>query len=451
MRCFLKTIQNKKVIVIGGGFAGFSAVKALKNQKGIHVILIDRKNHHLFQPLLYQVAMAGLNPSEISIPLRSYFSRYRNVNILMAEVNHIDIENKKINFDNQWMSYDYLLIACGAKHFYFGNNEWEEYAPGLKTIEQATEIRRRILIAFELAEKEKDERKREPYLTFVVVGGGPTGVEMAGGISEMARKTLYKDYKTADLKKTRVVLVEAGARILSDFPKKLADKAKENLESIGVEVVLNQQASGLSKEGLKIGESFLYSHTIIWAAGIRPSQLTESMNVEKNKEGRIFVNNDLSIPNHPNVFVIGDQAAVASLKNKEKTFLPALAPVAIQQGRFVGKLIKNEIKKKKRSSFRYIDKGITVAIGRSKAIVSSGPLQLTGFMAWLIWVFVHIFYLVRFKNKVFVLLQWIWAYFSFGKGPRLIIHKTWKFYSGKKISISNDEKCHDEKRNSKLF
>ena len=431
-------MKNKRVLVIGGGFAGFSAVKILGNQKGIDVTLIDRKNHHLFQPLLYQVAMAGLNPSEISIPLRSYFSGYKNVTVLMAEVNQIDLENKKISFDNQYVDYDYLLIACGAKHFYFGNNEWEEYAPGLKTIEQATEIRRRILLAFELAEKERDEKKRGRYLTFVIVGGGPTGVEMAGAISEMARQTLYKDYKTANLKKTRVVLAEAGSRILGAFPKKLSDKAKSDLENIGVEVILNQRAGDLSKQGLKIGESFLYSHTIIWAAGIKPSRLTESINVEKSKDGRIFVNDDLSIPNHPNVFVIGDQAAFVVSKNKEKKLLPALAPVAIQQGRFVAKLIRNEIKKKKRSSFRYIDKGITVAIGRSKAIVSSGPLQLTGFLAWLIWVFVHIFYLVRFKNKFFVLLHWIWAYFSFGKGARLIIHKTWKFYSGKKIPISND-------------
>ena len=431
-------MTNKRVVVIGGGFGGFSAVKALGNKKGIQVTLIDRKNHHLFQPLLYQVAMAGLNPSEISIPLRSYFSGYKNVHILMAEVHHIDIENKKVNFDKQYLDYDYLLIACGAKHFYFGNNEWEEHAPGLKTIEQATEIRRRIFLAFELAEKEKDEKKREPYLTFVIVGGGPTGVELAGSISEMAQKTLYKDYKTANLKKTRVVLVEAGPRILSAFPKKLSDKAKSDLEDIGVDVILNQKASDLSKQGLKIGDSFLNSHTIIWAAGITPSRLTKNMNVKKSEDGRIFVNSDLSIPNHPDVFVVGDQAAFVVTKNKEQTLLPALAPVAIQQGYFVAKLIKKEIKKKKRPLFKYIDKGITVAIGRSKAIVSAGPLQLTGFAAWLIWVFVHIFYLVRFKNKVFVLLHWISAYFSFGKGARLIVHKTWKFYSGEKIPISND-------------
>ena len=431
-------MQNKKVIVIGGGFAGFSAVKVLGNQRGINITLIDRRNHHLFQPLLYQVAMAGLNPSEISIPLRSYFSRYKNVNILMAEVDQIDLKDKKISYDNKWIGYDYLLIACGAKHFYFGNNEWEKYAPGLKTIEQATEIRRRILLAFELAEKERDEKKREKYLTFVVVGGGPTGVEMAGAISEMARKTLYKDYKTANLQKTRVILVEAGPRILNTFPKKLSDKAKGDLENIGVEVVLNQRASDLSKQGLKVGENFLYSYTIIWAAGVKPSRLTENLDVKRSEDGRIFVNDDLSIPDHPDIFVIGDQAAFVVSKNGEKIFLPALAPVAIQQGRFVAKLIKNEVNKKRRSSFRYIDKGMAVTIGRSKAIVISGPFQLTGFTAWLIWVFIHISYLVRFKNKFFVLLQWIWAYFSFGNGARLIIHKNWKFYSGKKIPISNN-------------
>ncbi|MCY4512765.1 MAG: NAD(P)/FAD-dependent oxidoreductase, partial [Bdellovibrionales bacterium] len=424
----------KKIIIIGGGFAGFSAVKSLGNQKDLHVTLIDRKNHHLFQPLLYQVAMAGLNPSEISIPLRSYFSKYKNVNVLMAEVNQIDLENKKIHFDARWMSYDYLLIACGAKHFYFGNNEWEDYAPGLKTIEQATEIRRRILLAFELAEKESNEKKKQDYLTFVIVGGGPTGVEMAGSISEMARHTLYKDYKNANLKKTRVVLVEAGPRILNMFPEKLSDRAQRDLEKMGVEVILNQRAGDLNKNGLKIGQNFLHAQTIIWAAGIKPSKLTENINIKKSEDGRILVNNDLSIPNHPDIFVVGDQAAFSVSKNN---FLPALAPVAIQQGRFVARLIKNEMKNKKRTSFKYFDKGITVAIGRSKAIVSAGPLQLSGFFAWLIWVFVHIFYLVRFKNKFFVLLQWVWAYFSFGKGARLIIHKTWKFYSGEKIPITD--------------
>ncbi len=438
MKCFLKTVRNKRVVVIGGGFAGFSAVKILGNQKGIDVILIDRRNHHLFQPLLYQVAMAGLNPSEISVPLRSYFSRYKNINILMAEVNQIDLENKKISFDNQWLSYDYLLIACGSKHFYFGNSEWEEHAPGLKTIEQATEIRRRILLAFELAEKEKDEKKREKYLTFVIVGGGPTGVEMAGAISEMARKTLYKDYKNANLKKTRVVLVEAGSRIISSFPEKLSYRAKSDLENMGVEVLLNQRASDVSKQGIKVGESLLYAHTIIWAAGVKPSQLTESLDVKKSEDGRILVNNDLSIPNYPSAFVMGDQAAFRVDKDDEETFLPALAPVAIQQGRFVAQLMKDEVKGKGRSSFRYINKGIMVTIGRSRAVASSGPFQLTGFLAWLAWVFVHITYLVRFKNKVFVLLQWIFAYFSFGNGVRLIIHKSWKFYSGKKIPISKN-------------
>ncbi len=436
---FLRTIQNKKVIIIGGGFAGLTAAKTLGNKKDIDVILIDRRNHHLFQPLLYQVAMAGLNPSEIAIPLRSYFSKYKNVNVLMAEVNQIDLKNKKIVFDEQGMNYDYLLIACGAKHFYFGNNEWENYAPGLKTIEQATEIRRRILLAFELAEKEKDEKKKEQYLTFVIVGGGPTGVEMAGAIAEMARTTLYKDYKNANLKKTRVVLVEAGPQILSTFPQKLSNKAKNDLEDMGVEIILNQKASDLSQQGLKIGKHFLHSHTMIWAAGVKPSQLTESLNIKKSKDGRILVDDDLSIPEYPNAFVIGDQAAFVISKNEENSFLPAIAPVAIQQGRFAAKLIKNEIREKKRTSFKYFDKGMAVTIGRSKAIVVSGPLQLTGFMAWLIWVFVHIFYLVRFKNKFFVLLQWIWAYFSFGKGARLIVHKSWKFYSGKKIPISNQQ------------
>lgn len=433
--------MKKKIVIIGGGFGGLSATQELAGRPGFDIFLIDRRNHHLFQPLLYQVAMAGLNPSEIAIPLRRLLSAYKNIHILMAEVDDVDLDNKKIKFDEGWFDFDILILACGSKHFYFDHPEWEPFAPGLKTIEQATEIRRRVLLAFELAEKEKDEKEKEKILTFVVVGAGPTGVELAGAIAEMARHTLYSDYRNVDLKKTKVLLVEAGQRILSAFPEKLSEKAKIYLETLGVEVQLGQQASKISQNGLFVGDRYVKAQTIIWAAGVKPTQLSEKIKSSKTKDGRIIVNKDLSIPGHSSIFVIGDQAGFP-MKDKEgkETYLPGLAPVALQQGRFVGRLIKREQKKKARREFKYIDKGIIATIGRSKAVAKAGPFLFTGFIAWLIWAVVHIAYLVRFKNKVFVLLQWLWAYFKFGRGARLIVHKTWKFYSGEKIPISKKNK-----------
>lgn len=437
--------RNKKVVVVGGGFAGLAVIHQLAGRKGIDVCLIDRRNHHLFQPLLYQVAMAGLNPSDIAIPFRRLFSQ-KNVKIIMAEVEDVDLDEKKLLVENSPVEFDYLVLACGSKHFYFGNNEWEEFAPGLKTIEQATEIRRRILLAFELAEKESDQSKIRKLITFAIVGGGPTGVELAGAIAEMAIHTIYKDYKNVDLKKTRVLLIEAGPRILSAFPEELSAQAAKDLQKLGVEVVTNRLASDLGPNGLKVGDEFIESQTIIWAAGIRPSKLSEKVVGPKSNDGRVVVNDDMSVEGKPFAFVLGDQAAFPVGEEGEQEYLPALAPVAIQQGQFVGKLIRNELAGKKRSKFVYFDKGIMATVGRSKAIVSSGALRLSGFVAWVMWAVIHIGYLVQFKSKVFVLLQWTWSYFSFGKGARLIVHKTWKFYSGEKIPITDENKSTDENR-----
>lgn len=431
--------NNKRVIIIGGGFAGVSAARALSNKKNIEVFLVDRRNHHLFQPLLYQVAMAGLNPSDIATPLRRIFTDAKNVQVIMSEVEELSLKDKKVLIHGDWMTFDYLIIACGSKHSYFGQNDWEEVAPGLKSIEQATEIRRRVLMAFEHAENEEDESKRKKHLTFAVVGGGPTGVELAGAIAEMSKQTLYKDYRHADLKKTRVVLIESGPRVLGAFPESLSRKAKEDLEGLGVEVVLNQRASDLSKHGLKVGHKYLETQTIIWAAGVKPSKLTEVLTADKSKDGRVLVKKDLSIEGHPEVFVLGDQAAFQiSNDNNRPEYLPGLAPVAIQQGKFVGKMIVMENRGGRRGEFKYLDKGIMATIGRTKAVVSTGPFKLTGFIAWLIWVFIHIAYLIQVKNRVFVLLQWSWSYFSFGKGARLITHKSWRFYSGEKIPIADE-------------
>ncbi|MBN20288.1 MAG: FAD-dependent oxidoreductase [Bdellovibrionaceae bacterium] len=429
--------MKKKVIIIGGGFAGLAAAQRLSNQKNISVTLIDRRNHHLFQPLLYQVAMAGLNPSDISVPLRKLFSRSKNITTLMAEIETIDLEQNKILMDEQWKPYDYLIVACGSKHFYFGKNEWEEVAPGLKTIEQATEIRRRVLLAFELAEKETDEEQKKALLTFVIIGGGPTGIELAGSIAEMTRYTLYKDYKKIDLKKTRVVLVEAGNRILKAFPEKLSQKAKKDLQNLGVEIILGTRASNLTSKGIQIGDQTLKSYTLIWAAGVKPAKITEKLNSPLLPDGRVKVTQHLTLPKNDSVFVLGDQAAC--FNKTQNDYLPGLAPVAIQQGKYAARTILNDLKGKNRKPFCYVDKGMMATIGRSKAVVQTGKLQFTGLFAWVTWVVVHIAYLVRFKNRVFVILQWAWSYFKFGSGARLIVHKTWKFYSGEKIPISKKD------------
>lgn len=438
----MKSKGNKKsVAIIGAGFGGISVARKLTGSKDLEVHIIDRRNHHLFQPLLYQVAMAGLNPSDIAIPIRRLFRRNLNVHVVLAEVQSIDVENCRISYDDEWFEFDFIVIACGAKHFYFGRNDWENIAPGLKNVEQATEIRRRILTSFELAEKEKDQELQQAYLTFSVIGGGPTGVELAGAIAEMAKNTLVGDYRLADLNQTKVYLIEAGPRILPAFPEKLSARAEHDLKELGVDVLKNTRASDLSLEGLRAGEKWINSKTIIWAAGVKPVSVAENTNVEKDKQGRFVVNKDLSLPANNRVFAVGD---VAAALNDEGAPLPGIAPVAIQQGHFVGKQILDEINGRPRNRFQYWDKGIMATIGRSKAVVSSGRLQITGFTAWMAWVFIHIIYLMRFKNRVFVFFQWVWSYFRFGLGARLIVHKTWRFYSGKKLNYGTEIEKNDE-------
>ena len=423
---------KKKIVIVGGGFGGVTAANTLARNSNYEIHLIDRRNFHLFQPLLYQVAMAGLSPSDISIPLRSLFRNKKNIHVTLAEVDQLDLPNQKIHFDKTWISYDYLILACGAKHAYFGNEQWESIAPGLKNIEQAIEIRRRILMAFELAEKETDPNIRAKDLTFVIVGGGPTGVELAGAIAEMAKHTLAKDFRNADLTKTRVVLVESGARVLATFPENLSLAAQKSLQALGVEVVTNTRASDLSKEGLKVGDKYIAAKTIIWAAGTLPSSLTKEIPSDKDKLGRVIVSADLSLPQFKNVFVIGDQASCKSEKGEN---LPGIAPVAMQQGKFLQEVIECDQSGKSRPTFKYFDKGIMATIGRSRAVVSTQGLNFSGLLAWLAWVFIHLVYLMKFKNRLFVLLQWAWSYFTFGRGSRLITHKTWRFYAGEKIDL----------------
>jgi len=424
-----------RIGIVGAGFGGLTAALTLSKSPNIQIDLIDRKNHHLFQPLLYQVAMAGLNPADIAIPIRTFFSRRKNVNVLLAEVEEVNLQDIGILFDGKWRHYDYLIISSGAKHFYFGNDDWESLAPGLKNLEQAIEIRRRVLTAFELAEKTEDETLQKSYLTFAIVGGGPTGVELAGAISELARTTLKHDYKNADLSQTSVYLIEAGPRILDAFPEALSHRAESDLKDLGVHVLKNTRASALSSSGLMAGSNWMDCKTIIWAAGVKPSTLAEKVKSVKGPGGRLVVGKDLSLPEAKNIFAIGDMAYFEYTDGKG---LPGIAPVANQQGQFVARLIKSELAGKKRPQFVYWDKGIMATIGRSRAVVSTGKLQFTGTFAWLIWVFIHVVYLMKFRNRFFVFLQWIWAYFALGQGARLITQKTWRFYGGKKISYENE-------------
>ncbi len=427
-------MKRKHVVIVGGGFGGVTAAQSLSRTKNLDITLIDRRNFHLFQPLLYQVAMAGLSPSDIAIPLRSLFNQQKNINIVLAEVDELDLAQQRIHFDQKWLNYDYLILACGAKHSYFGNDAWENVAPGLKNLEQATEIRRRILTAFELAEKEDNPVVRENYLTFVVVGGGPTGVELAGAIAEMAKHTLKKDFRRADLSKTKVFLVEAGPRVLASFPESLSLVAQKNLQNLGVEVFTNTRAANLSRDGLQLGDRWVETKTIIWAAGVTASKLTQQLPMEKDKLGRALVNPDLSLPGLKNVFVIGDQAAFLTADGLP---LPGVAPVAIQQGRHLEKVIQSDLRGQERPAFQYYDKGMMATIGRSKAVVHTFGFSFSGVLAWLAWAFIHILYLMKFKNRFFVFLQWSWSYFTFGRGARLITYKSWKFYDGERIKLDS--------------
>ncbi|PCI26790.1 MAG: FAD-dependent oxidoreductase [SAR324 cluster bacterium] len=418
----------KRILIVGGGFAGLNAAKCLGNVKDVEVTLIDRRNHHLFQPLLYQVAMAGLSPAEIAAPIRSMLSKYRNINVLQEEVQTVDPVKKSISTNVDSYSYDYLIMACGARHSYFGHEEWEEYAPGLKTLEQATEIRRRVLTAFEEAEKEKSPVIQKKWLTFVIVGGGPTGVELAGAIGEMSRYTLNEDFRNIDPKLTRIILVEAGPRILPSFSEKLTSRATRDLEKLGVQVWTSSMVTHIDEQGVEIGSERIQSATVIWAAGVQASSLGESLEVPLDRQRRVIVEPDLSLKEYPEVFVIGDQAHCAHQNGKP---LPGVAPVAFQQGRFIGQNILREIKGIDRLEFRYLDKGQMATIGKSKAIVETGRLKIGGFIAWVAWLLIHIYYLTGFKNRLFVTLNWAWSYLTFRRGARLVVSKEWRFHPDK--------------------
>lgn len=414
---------QKEVIVIGGGFAGLNAAKALAGQDEVHVTIIDRRNHHLFQPLLYQVATAGLSPADIAVPIRSIVRSSRNVAVHLGHVTGINVAEKWIEAADVRLRFDYLILACGARHSYFGHDEWEEYAPGLKTLEQAVEMRRRLLHAFEMAENELDPAKRRALLTFVVVGAGPTGVELAGAIADISRTVLLKDFRRIDPTSARVVLVEAGPRVLAAFPEALSSRAALDLAQLGVEVRAGAPVTSIDADGVDAGSERIAARTVFWAAGVQGASLARRLGVELDRAGRVQVLPDLSIPGAPDVFAAGD---IVHLELPGGALLPGLAPAAIQAGRAAARNILASVNGQSRTPFRYRDKGLMATIGKHRAIARTGNLKLTGYVAWLAWLFVHLIYLIGFKNRVSVLAQWAWSYLFSRRGARLITEREWR-------------------------
>jgi NADH dehydrogenase len=408
--------KKPHVVIIGGGFGGLEAAKKLGGAP-LQLTVIDRTNHHLFQPLLYEVATAALSPADIAAPIRAVLTKHENIEVILAEVQSIDVVTKTVKTAEREITYDYLILATGARHSYFGNDEWEKIAPGLKSLEDAVEIRRRLLMAFEFAEKIEDETARRAAMTFAIIGGGPTGVEMAGAIAEIARFTLAKDFHHINPSDARVILIESGDRILGAFPEKLSASALQQLQDIGVEVRTNARATNLTDAGLEIGGEFVPCRVKIWAAGNAASALGKSLGAPLDRAGRVIVNEDLTIPDHPEVQVIGDLAHFAHQAGQP---LPGVSPVAMQQGRHAANNVLWMIDGRKPQRFWYWDKGSMATIGRNKAVADLNFVQFSGRLAWLAWLFVHIMFLVGFRNRVAVLLQWAWAYFTFNKGARLI-------------------------------
>ncbi len=405
------------VVVVGGGFGGLYAARALARLP-VHVVLIDRVNYHLFQPLLYQVATAALSPGDIAEPLRAILRKYRNVEVLLGDVSRIDPAARTVRLeDGDEFSYDFLVLATGARHSYFAHPDWEPLAPGLKSLADALELRRRIFLAFELAERERDPDKRNALLTFVVVGGGPTGVELAGAIAEIARHTVSQDFRRFDPRQAQVILLESGDRVLAQYPADLSAKAEQALEQLGVDVRTNSVATEITADRVCVGDVSIATHTTLWAAGVAASPLGRQVGAEVDRSGRVPVRPDLSVAGHPEIFVVGDLAA---LKDAHGKMLPGIAPVAIQQGEAAAANIGRLVRGQPTKPFHYLDRGTMATIGRAHAVAEIRRLHLTGLLAWLAWLVVHIFFLIGFENRMLVLVQWAWSYVSYERGARLI-------------------------------
>jgi NADH dehydrogenase len=408
---------RRHVVVIGGGFGGLGAARALARAP-VRVTLLDRQNHHLFQPLLYQVAMAGLAPGEVAVPIRGVLRLQQNARVLLSDVTDIDLEQRLVKSrEAAPIQYDYLVLAPGAENSYFGHDDWQQAAPGLKDLDDALEIRRRVLLAFEAAERETDPAVQRRHLTFVVIGGGPTGVELAGAIAELATFVLARDFRAIQSDATRVILIEGGSRVLGSFPEALSASAQKSLAQMGVEVRAGLRVTHIDHRGVSCGNERIEASTVLWAAGVRGSGLCQRVGIPTDRLGRALVAQDCSVPGHPEVFVIGDAACFIP-EGREP--LPGVSPVAMQQARFVARQIERSLDDLPRESFEYVDKGSMATIGRSRAVAVVGKLQLTGFVAWLAWLALHIFYLIGFRNRLVVLVDWAWAYFGYRRGSRLI-------------------------------
>jgi len=412
----MKDRARPRVVIVGAGFGGLKAAEALAHLP-VQITVVDRKNHHTFQPLLYQVATAGLSPADIAAPIRQILARHKNIEVLLGEVVGFDLEHRKVQLHGFELSYDYLVVAAGATHAYFGHDEWEPLAPGLKTIEDALEIRRRILLAYELAEREAALSGKHRPLNFIVVGAGPTGVELAGTLAEIAHKSLAKNFRNIDPTKTHILLLEAGPSVLSAYPEDLRRSAVQQLEHLGAEVRTNSPVSGVRSGEVRIGNDVVSAEVVLWAAGVSASPLGRALGVPIDRAGRVFVEPDLSIPGHGEVFVIGD---LASLKDGHGNPLPGVAPVAMQQGKCVVRQIKADLAGRPRQRFHYFDKGSLATIGRAAAIARFGRLHLSGYIAWLAWLFIHVMFLVGFRNRAAVMFQWAWSYITFQRSARLI-------------------------------
>jgi NADH dehydrogenase len=413
----LGSFTGPQVVIVGGGFGGLEAAKALGGAPA-RVTLVDRRNHHLFQPLLYQVATAVLSPADIAQPIRAVLRDRANVEVVLGDVTSVDADGKQVVLaDGSRLPYDYLVLAAGASHAYFGHDEWEPYAPGLKSLEEATDIRRRLLVSFEAAERERDPEKRKALMTFVVVGGGPTGVEMAGAIAEIARYSLAKDFRHIDTRDARVILLEAVDRLLLAFPAQLSRYALWDLQRLGVDVRFNTPVTDIGPGVVTAGGTEIKAATIIWAAGVKSSPVGATLGVETDRAGRVIVQPDLSIPGHPEVFVIGD---MSSLMGPNGRPYPGVAQVAKQEGAWAAKNIRRAMAGKKMEPFQYIDLGNMATIGRNAAVADIRGVNLTGFFAWLVWALVHVFNLIGFRNRLVVGLQWLWGYLTFQRGARLI-------------------------------
>ncbi len=411
---------RRKIVIVGAGFGGLKAAVALAHLP-VDILVLDRKNHHTFQPLLYQVATAGLSPAEISASIREILHRHKNVEVLLGEVEAFDLARHKVLLHDHEISFDYLIVAAGATHAYFGHDDWEPLAPGLKTIEDALEIRRRILLSYEIAEREAALTGTHRPLNFIVVGAGPTGVELAGTLAEIARRSLPANFRNIDSKKTRILLVEAGPSILNTYPEDLQQSAVRQLEHLGVEVRTNSAVTDVRSGEVRIGNDMVPAEVVLWAAGVLASPLGRALGAPVDRAGRVLVKPDLSIPDHREVFVIGD---LATLNGKDGKPLPGVAPTAMQQGTFVAHQIKRDMAGKPREEFHYFDKGSLATIGRAAAIAQFGKVHISGFFAWLTWLFVHIMFLIGFRNRIVVMLQWAWSYFTYERAAWLITGAT---------------------------